>query len=51
MLNILANAKAVVNFENSDGCILNFPKENQEVAPPVESVLNSTAINAIIIIP
>ena len=49
-LNIFASARAVINFANSEGCILKSPILNHEEAPPISSV-NNTAISDIMVIP
>ena len=50
-LNIFAKAREVVNFANSEGCILKLPILNHELAPPVSFAKNKTAISDIIVIP
>ena len=45
MLNIFARARAVVNFTNSDGCIVKLPILNHEVAPLISTPNNKTAQN------
>ena len=38
----MANASAVINFANSDGCNLNPPISYHEIAPPVLLSVNKT---------